>query len=619
MSKLLLNFQVDNTFSVGIERLKNILDFETGVGITVTAVEGHRAGVCLKNGQATVYYHKKHYFFRALGLLVEHAKTEAEFELFEDTFFEELSVMIDTSRGAVPTVDGVNKMIDYMALMGYSMAMLYTEDTVTIEGYDYLGYMRGRYSPEELRTMDDYAFDYGIEMIPCLECYGHMEKYLMWPEAAPIKDTTGVLLAREEKTFAFLDALIGQVSACFRSKRIHIGMDEAWDMGRGTFMNKHGFVPAFEIFTEFMARLVTITDKYGLTPMMWSDMYFRTSAPDHRGYYLVETEIPEAVAEKIPPQVELVFWHYGEKPFCDDYMLKKHTALGRKTIFAGGLWSWIGHFPENNYMMETSRFSLNACRNNGVKEAMMTLWLNDNGECDLFANLFGFSFFAELCYDKDASDEKLRARFEATTGGNYDAFYAMSAYHNNFDEGNPFENFHSRFFGKALFWQDIMEGLYDANLYEKPMAAHYAAYAAKMKEFKKDRWSHLYDFAGKIFSYLAIKTLIAENLAPAYKDGNKEVLAEIAETLLPQLKEAVQAIHTAHFDLWEQSLKDIGWCNMDYRYAGVAARCDTAQRTLRRYLKGELPAIGALEEVRLPKVVRGFTAFSLISTPNLKT
>ncbi len=362
MSKILLNFQVDKTFEAGIERLKNILDFEAGNGITVTAVEGERAGVTLKNGAATIYYHKKHYFFRALGLLVEHAKTQTDFEIFEDTYFEELSIMIDTSRGAVPTVAAVNKMLDYMVLMGYSMAMLYTEDTVALENYPYFGYMRGRYSAEELKAMDDYAFDYGMEMIPCLECYGHMEKYLMWPEAAPIKDTAGVLLAREEKTFEFLDQLIGHVSSCFRSKRIHIGMDEAFDMGRGAFLNKHGYVPPFEIFNEYMKRLIDITNKYGLTPMMWSDMYFRNCAADKRGYYFAETEIPQAVADKIPEEVELVFWHYGEKPFCDDYMLKKHTALGRKTIFAGGLWSWIGHFPENNYMMETSRFSLDACR-----------------------------------------------------------------------------------------------------------------------------------------------------------------------------------------------------------------------------------------------------------------
>ena len=156
-----------------------------------------------------------------------------------------------------------------------------------------------------------------------------------------IKDTSEVLLAREEKTFEFVDELVSTVASCFRSKRIHIGMDEAWDMGRGNFLTKHGYVPPFEIFTEYMERIIQITNKYGLTPMMWSDMYFRISSGNN-GYYGKDTVIPKEVADKIPEEVELVFWHYGEAEGCDDYMMKKHNELGRKVIYAGGLWGWIG-------------------------------------------------------------------------------------------------------------------------------------------------------------------------------------------------------------------------------------------------------------------------------------
>ncbi len=69
-----------------------------------------------------------------------------------------------------------------------------------------------------------------------------------------------VLLAREEQTFEFLDELISTASSAFRSNRIHIGMDEAWDMGRGAFLTKHGYVAPIDIFTEFMERLTKITD-----------------------------------------------------------------------------------------------------------------------------------------------------------------------------------------------------------------------------------------------------------------------------------------------------------------------------------------------------------------------
>ena len=69
MDKIKLNFQVDPFFTKGIERLQNILPFEQGDGIAVTAIKGDRAGVSLKDGKATIYYQKNHYFFRALGLL----------------------------------------------------------------------------------------------------------------------------------------------------------------------------------------------------------------------------------------------------------------------------------------------------------------------------------------------------------------------------------------------------------------------------------------------------------------------------------------------------------------------------------------------------------------------
>lgn len=609
-------FDVDQTFHIGIKRLEKVLDFKQGEGISVTAVQGERSGVTLKDGKAVIYYPKKHLFFRQLGVLVEHARHETAFELFEDTFFETVSAMIDTSRCAVPTFLTVSRLLDYFAVMGYGMAMLYTEDTVQLENYKYFGYMRGRYTQAELREMDDYADAYGIEMIPCLECYGHMGKYLIWGEAAPIKDTANVLMAREEKTFEFLDELIGTVSSCFRSKRIHIGMDEAWDMGRGKFMDQHGYVPPFDIFNEYMDRLMAIIDKYGLQAMMWSDMYFRINEPNSL-YYEEETVVPPEVAAKIPENVELIFWHYGEKDRCDDYMLKKHTALGRKVIFAGGLWSWIGHFPEHNYAMETTRFSLDACRNNGVREAMMTLWLNDNAECDVFANLFGLSFFAELCYDKDASEEKLRARFESTTRGDYDAFYTMSLYHNKF-EGETYENYSNRFLGKPLFWQDIMEGLYDTHLENRPMSGHYAACARKMQAYGGGRWSYLYDFAYRVFEYLAVKTEIAEKLVPAYRAGDRSVLMDIAQRLLPLLKDKTVQVHEAHKAMWFDNLKVIGWSNLDIRYGGMAARCDTAKMTIERYLSGTDEVIGELEEVRLHKPLSGFVAYSAISSPNLK-
>ena len=616
-----LNLNSCNDFAAAAARLLPLVGAEIAeTGMPVEAVKGNRIGVSLKGGRATIYYRERVHFFRGLGLLVENARSSDSFDITEDGYFTGLSAMIDASRCGVPRVSSVKKIIDYLALAGYTMMMLYTEDVVKLENRPYFGYMRGRYTVEDMREIDDYADAYGVEVIPCLELYGHMEKYLIWPEASKIKDTNGVMMARSDDTFAFVEELIATVTSAFRSKRIHIGMDEAWDMGRGKFLDKYGYVPPFDIFNEYMERLISITNKYGLTPMMWSDMYFRVHAADNISYYNEDTVVPESTKALIPKEVELVFWHYGEHHHCDDYMLKKHNELGRKVIFAGGNWGWIGHFPEHNYMMSTLKFSLDACRNNDVREAMLTVWCNDNAECDSFANLFGISYFAEIAYDKDATEEKLKSRFEAISGGDYELFYKMSYYHNDFENNSEYPSYSQRFLGKPLFWQDILGGLYDLNLFEKPMSEHYKYSAEIFKDKEnKDRWGYLYEYAFRTFDYLATKTEIAEKLYPAYHSKDKATLMEIKDSLLPLLAKKTKALHEVHREAWFKNNNVIGWQNMDVRYGGVITRCETAILLLEEYLNGNTEKIEELEEKRLRKGLSGFIHYSGIATVNLKT
>ena len=69
--KLSFNFNVDESLKLGIERVRDILGFEYGDGISVSAVLGERVGVSLKGGKAVIYYSAKHQFFRELGILCE--------------------------------------------------------------------------------------------------------------------------------------------------------------------------------------------------------------------------------------------------------------------------------------------------------------------------------------------------------------------------------------------------------------------------------------------------------------------------------------------------------------------------------------------------------------------
>ena len=210
--------------------------------------------------------------YTLLAKAISEGKTSLE--LSEKPNFNTLGAMIDMSRGGVMKVDSVKKYIRYLASHGYNMLMLYTEDTYEVKEYPYLGYQRGRYTVEELRAIDDYAFSLGIEVIPCIQTLGHMEQFLRYSVNDPIADNARVLLVGEEKTYEFIEACIKTVRSALRTKRIHIGCDETAGLGLGQYLVRNGMRDRFEIFSEHLERVCALCKKYDFHPMMWSDMYF---------------------------------------------------------------------------------------------------------------------------------------------------------------------------------------------------------------------------------------------------------------------------------------------------------------------------------------------------------
>ena len=62
-------------------------------------------------------------------------------------------VMIDCSRNGVMKPERVKYLIDLLVKMGYNTLMLYTEDTYEVENQPLFGYMRGRYTVEEMKDL----------------------------------------------------------------------------------------------------------------------------------------------------------------------------------------------------------------------------------------------------------------------------------------------------------------------------------------------------------------------------------------------------------------------------------------------------------------------------------
>ena len=293
----------------------------------------------LSGKKALIEYSDLTAALRGVGRLLSEEKPPQK-EIIEETNFKTAGIMLDCSRNAVMKVEHFKGWLRKMALLGFNMAMLYTEDTYELPGEPYFGYQRGRYTAEELREIDDYAASLGIEMIGCIQTLAHLEQILKWSEYAQIKDTPRVMLIGEKKTYELIEKMIRHFARHYRSRRIHIGMDEAEHFGRGRYMDLHGYKPSFDLFNEHLQKVVKLCKKYGLEPMLWSDMYFCMGSKSGN-YYDKACKIPNSVKAKIPKDVRLVYWDYyhPDEAFYLDW-IKRHRALGSEPIMASGIWTW---------------------------------------------------------------------------------------------------------------------------------------------------------------------------------------------------------------------------------------------------------------------------------------
>ncbi|MBR5473738.1 MAG: family 20 glycosylhydrolase, partial [Clostridia bacterium] len=217
--------------------------------------------------------------------------------------FNKFGVMIDCSRNAVMTVEQLKKFITVISKMGYNQVQLYMEDTYEVNDEKFFGYLRGKYTKPELKELDDFAYSLGVELVPNIQTLAHMAAFLKWRHN--IKDIDDILLVDDDRVYDLIDRMFASLRECFRTNLLHIGMDEAHNLGRGRYLDAHGLKDRFDILLSHLNRVCQIADKYDFEPMMWSDMFYRLASGGN--YYAVGSKFDSSISEKIPEKLTLVY------------------------------------------------------------------------------------------------------------------------------------------------------------------------------------------------------------------------------------------------------------------------------------------------------------------------
>ncbi len=496
-------------------------------------------------------------------------------------------VMLDVSRNAVMKPQQVKEFASIIQKMGYNMLQLYTEDTYEVENEPYFGYMRGRYTQDELKDIVSYCESIGVEVIPCIQTLAHLAQIFRWKPYGGINDFADILLVGEDRTYELIENMFKTLRKCFSTQYIHIGMDEAHMLGLGKYLEKHGIENRFEILLKHLSRVVEIAQKYDFKPIMWSDMFFRLA--NNGEYYPKEPTLTNEVIQMLPKNLGLVYWDYyhTEKEYMAK-MMRAHLQSGNDTWFAGGAWTWTGFASGNKFTLETMLPAMEAAAECGVENIFLTMWGDNGKECSFYSVLPSL-FAVKKAYDGVTDENIIRKEFKEIVGVDYDAMMSLDI--PNYVHGN--EDCKKNI-SKRMLYNDPFIGVLDS-MVKSGVADEYKAHAKRLRGYAVGQYAYLFENAAALCELLSIKYGLGKQTRNVYKNGNREDLSALIESY-KSAEMKLDAFYEAFRTLWFRENKAQGFEVQDIRFGGLKQRLGHCRRRLTEYMEGKIESIPELEE-----------------------
>ncbi len=312
----------------------------------------------------------------------------------------------DISRGQVSTVENFKKIIRFLARYKMNTYSPYLEDMFVFKNHPLIGKGRGALTAQEVKELDSYAKKYYVDMIPTFETLGHWENILAKPEYIACAEFPGAqtLNVSDEKVYAMLDEMIGELCASFSSPYFNMGADESWDVGLGANKERVAKYGLAAVHAEHYKRVADIVRKYGKKPMMYGDIILNQ---------------PEILA-KIPKDITIVDWHYEASfAYGSTEVFKK---AGFPFIVSPAVWTFTGPFPNYlNTFVNVQNFNRDGFEN-GSLGLLTSNWNDYGGEELRELNYYGYAWTAECAW------QPLNADIDAFNKTFFKNFFGTSDY-----------------------------------------------------------------------------------------------------------------------------------------------------------------------------------------------
>lgn len=228
--------------------------------------------------------------------------------------FPRRGVMLDISRGKVPTMANLFRFIDLLADIKVNEFQLYTEHTFAYRNHREVWQDYSPMTGEEILQLDRYCKERFIDLVPNQNSFGHMHPWLIHDRYKHLAEAPdGFQLpwgAWHEGPFSFcpgdpgvtelLGELYDELLPHFSSRFCNVGCDETWDVGQGRSREAVAQQGEHRVYVDQLLRIYAQVKARHKTMMFWGDIIMKA---------------PEYVAE-LPKDIIALEWGYeAEHPF----------------------------------------------------------------------------------------------------------------------------------------------------------------------------------------------------------------------------------------------------------------------------------------------------------------
>ena len=304
--------------------------------------------------------------------------------------------MMDLSHGPLLTEDEIKRQLDFLARWKANQYYFYSEANIELQGYPLLN-IGARYTQTQVRQIIEYAKQRHIDVVPCVELYGHLHDLFRVERYADLSALPhgGEINPANPQVQKLLHDWVQQLVSLFPSPWFHVGMDEPWELEKAGSQAAGGVEPG-KLYIEQLKSITSLVRQFGKRPMFWADV--NSGARIFARY-------PQLFSE-LPKDVIAVPWHYHVQPEYGVFV----APFARENVpevFAPGIWCWEDIAPDFTRTFENIDGFLADARKYGTMGMVNTGW-TDASQVLYRTVLPGLAYGAAAAWQQEPMN---RARF----------------------------------------------------------------------------------------------------------------------------------------------------------------------------------------------------------------